>query len=158
MGPGRVLLAAADTIGERRLPRAIAPLFERGALGDAKEMMQGLRHGPERAADPDWQALTGIMRPLTPVAAGFIAISRCLLPDAANRVSAVSLLLAQAHSAANLSLPPDLMVSAHASHVTGPLSGLMDRSAGTPIARAIASTAMRRSTSSSLAESLSRSN
>jgi len=59
------LLAAADAIGERRLLRAIAPLFQRAALGDANEMMQGLRHGPERAAALDWQALTGIMRPLT---------------------------------------------------------------------------------------------
>jgi HEAT repeat protein len=59
------LLAAADAIGERRLLRAIAPLFQRAALGDGYEMMQGLRHGPERAAAPDWQTLTGIMRPLT---------------------------------------------------------------------------------------------
>jgi hypothetical protein len=29
------------------------------------EMMQGLRHGPERAVAPDWQVLTSIMRPLT---------------------------------------------------------------------------------------------
>jgi HEAT repeat protein len=28
-------------------------------------MMRGLRHGPERAAAPDWPALTAIMRPLT---------------------------------------------------------------------------------------------
>ena len=28
-------------------------------------MMHNLRHGPERAAAPNWQALTGIMRPLT---------------------------------------------------------------------------------------------
>src|SRR5215469_13396358 len=34
------LLAAADAIGERRLLRAIAPLFQRAALGDAYEMMQ----------------------------------------------------------------------------------------------------------------------
>jgi HEAT repeat protein len=27
--------------------------------------MQCLRHGPERAVAPEWQALTGIMRPLT---------------------------------------------------------------------------------------------
>jgi HEAT repeat protein len=27
-------------------------------------MMQGIRHGPERAAAPDWQALADIMRPL----------------------------------------------------------------------------------------------
>jgi HEAT repeat protein len=59
------LLAAAGAIGDRRLLRAIAPLFQRAALGDAHEMMQGLRHGPERAAAPDWQALAGIMRPLT---------------------------------------------------------------------------------------------
>jgi hypothetical protein len=59
------LLAAADAIGERRLRRAIAPLFQRATLGDAYEMMQKLRHGPERAAALDWQALTGIMRPLT---------------------------------------------------------------------------------------------
>lgn len=59
------LLAAAEAIGERRLLRAIAPLFQRAALGDGYEMMQDLRHGPERAAAPDWPALTGIMRPLT---------------------------------------------------------------------------------------------
>jgi hypothetical protein len=59
------LLAAADAIGERRLLRAIAPLFQLAALGDGYEMMQGLRHGPERAAAPDWQVLTGVMRPLT---------------------------------------------------------------------------------------------
>jgi len=59
------LIAAADAIGERRLPGAIAPLFQRAALGDAHEMMQDLRHGPERAVAPDWQALTRIMRPLT---------------------------------------------------------------------------------------------
>jgi len=58
------LLAAADAIGERLLT-AIAPLFQRAALGDANEMMQGLRHGPERAAAPDWHALTAIMSPLT---------------------------------------------------------------------------------------------
>jgi len=59
------LLAAGDAIGERRLLRAIAPLFQRAALGDGHEMMQGLRHGPERAAAPDWHLLTAIMRPLT---------------------------------------------------------------------------------------------
>ncbi|TDC47814.1 hypothetical protein E1281_25700 [Actinomadura sp. KC345] len=59
------LLAAADAIGERRLLRAIAPLFQKAPLGDAHEMMRGLRHGPEQAAAPNWQALTGIMRPLT---------------------------------------------------------------------------------------------
>lgn len=59
------LLAAADAIGERRLLRAIAPLYQRAALGDAYEMMQNLRHGPERAVAPDWQVLTSIMRPLT---------------------------------------------------------------------------------------------
>jgi HEAT repeat protein len=59
------LLAAADAIGDRRLLRAIAPLFQRAALGDAYEMMQNLRHGPERAVAPDWPALTTIMQPLT---------------------------------------------------------------------------------------------
>jgi hypothetical protein len=59
------LLAAADAIGERRLLRAIAPLFQRAALGYAYEMMRGLRHGPERAVAPDSQVLTSIMRPLT---------------------------------------------------------------------------------------------
>ncbi len=58
------LLAAADAIGERRLLRAIAPVFHRAALGDGYEMMQDLRHGPERAAAPDWHVLTTIMRPL----------------------------------------------------------------------------------------------
>jgi hypothetical protein len=61
----RFLLAAADEIGRRRLPRGIAPLFERAALGDAFEMMRGLRHGPERAVAPDYAALADIMRPLT---------------------------------------------------------------------------------------------
>jgi hypothetical protein len=59
------LLAVADAIGERRLLRAIAPLFQRAALGDAYEMMQGLRHGPERAVASNWQVLASIMRPLT---------------------------------------------------------------------------------------------
>jgi hypothetical protein len=59
------LLAAADAIGERRLLHAIAPLFQKASLGDAHEMMRGLRHGPEQAAAPNWQALTNIMRPLT---------------------------------------------------------------------------------------------
>jgi HEAT repeat protein len=59
------LIAAADAIGERRLLQAIAPLFQRAALGDGYEMMQGLRHGPERAVAPDWPLLTSIMRPLT---------------------------------------------------------------------------------------------
>jgi len=60
-----LLLAAADAIGERRLLHAIAPLFQRAALGDAHEMMLSLRHGPERAVAPDWQVLTSVMRPLT---------------------------------------------------------------------------------------------
>lgn len=42
----------------------IAPVFERAALGDAWEMMQPIRHGPERAVAPDWSRLTAIMRPL----------------------------------------------------------------------------------------------
>jgi hypothetical protein len=59
------LLAAADAIGERGLPLAIGPLFQRAALGDGHEMMQGLRHGAERAVAGDWQALAAFMRPLT---------------------------------------------------------------------------------------------
>lgn len=59
-----LLVAFADEIGERRLIPAIAPLFERAALGDAYEMMQSIRHGPERAISPDWSVLTAIMRPL----------------------------------------------------------------------------------------------
>lgn len=61
----RFLLAAADQVGERRLARGIAPLFERAALGDAFEMMRGLRHGPERAVAPDYGLLIDILRPLT---------------------------------------------------------------------------------------------
>jgi hypothetical protein len=59
------LLAAADAIGERRLLGAVAPLFQRAALGHGYGMMQAFRHGPEAAAAPDWAALTAIMRPLT---------------------------------------------------------------------------------------------
>lgn len=59
------LLAVADAIGERGLLAAIGPLFQRAALGDGYEMMQGLRHGPERAVAGDWAALATIMRPLT---------------------------------------------------------------------------------------------
>lgn len=60
-----LLIAAADAIGERRLVRAIAPLYERAALGDVFDMMQGIRHGPEKAIAPDWAQLTAIMRPLS---------------------------------------------------------------------------------------------
>ena len=59
------LRAAADAIGDRRLVRAIGPLFQRAALGDGYEMMQGLRHGDERAVAQSWSLLAGIMRPLT---------------------------------------------------------------------------------------------
>lgn len=48
------LLAAADAIGERRLLAAVAPVFQRAALGEGFEMMQALRHGPEQAVAPDW--------------------------------------------------------------------------------------------------------
>lgn len=58
------LLAAADAIGGRRLVRGHRPLFQRPALADGYEMMQGLRHDPERAVTPDWQLLTSIMRSL----------------------------------------------------------------------------------------------
>ena len=59
-----LLIALADEVGDRRLVVGIAPLFERAALGDVFEMMQGIRHGPERAVEPDWGVLTAIMRPL----------------------------------------------------------------------------------------------
>lgn len=62
------LLAAAEAIGQRRLVQAIAPLFQRAALGDACEMMPVFRHGPERAVAPDWQLLASIMHPLVRVA------------------------------------------------------------------------------------------
>lgn len=58
------LIAFADEVGERRLVEGIAPVFERAALGDAFEMMQSIRHGPEKAVAGDWPRLTGIMRPL----------------------------------------------------------------------------------------------
>ena len=60
-----LLLAIADGIGERRLVRAIGPLYERAALGDVFEVLRGLRHGPERAVAPTYGILTGIMRPLS---------------------------------------------------------------------------------------------
>jgi hypothetical protein len=59
------LLAAADTIGDRQLVRAIGLVFQRAALGEGYEMMQGLRHGAERAVAHNWSVLTDIMRRLT---------------------------------------------------------------------------------------------
>jgi hypothetical protein len=59
------LIAAADAIGDRRLLRAIAPLYQRAALGDGYEMMQHFRHGPEQAVAPHRELLADIMRPLT---------------------------------------------------------------------------------------------
>jgi HEAT repeats len=59
------LRAAADAIGDRQLVRAISLLFQRAALGDGYEMMQGLRHGAERAVAQNWSLLADIMRPLT---------------------------------------------------------------------------------------------
>ena len=59
-----LLIALADEVGDRRLVAGIAPLFERAALGDVFEMMQGIRHGAERAVEPAWGLLTAIMRPL----------------------------------------------------------------------------------------------
>lgn len=58
------LLAFADEIGNRRLASAIRPLYELASLGDAFEMMQAIRHGPERAVAPDWGVLIEIMKPL----------------------------------------------------------------------------------------------
>jgi len=59
-----LLLAIAEEVGDRRLVEAIAPLYERVALGDVYESMPTIRHGPERAIERDWERLTAIMRPL----------------------------------------------------------------------------------------------
>jgi HEAT repeat protein len=59
------LLAAADAIGDRQLVDAIGPLFQRAALGDGYDLMQGLRHGVERAVAQNWSLLADIMRQLT---------------------------------------------------------------------------------------------
>jgi HEAT repeat protein len=59
-----LLLAIADSIGERRLVRAIQLVYERAAPGDVFEMLRGLRHGPELAVAPDWGRLVAILRPL----------------------------------------------------------------------------------------------
>jgi hypothetical protein len=59
------LRAAADAIGDRQLVQAIGPLFQRAALGDGYEIMQGLRHGVERAVAQNWSLLAEIMRQLT---------------------------------------------------------------------------------------------
>jgi hypothetical protein len=59
------LRAAADAIGDRQLVPAIGLVFQRAALGDGYGMMQGLRHGAERAVAQNWSLLTDIMRPLT---------------------------------------------------------------------------------------------
>jgi hypothetical protein len=58
------LIALAYEVGDRRLTAGIAPLYERAALGDVFDMMQGIRHGPERAVEPELSRLTAIMRPL----------------------------------------------------------------------------------------------
>jgi hypothetical protein len=60
-----LLLACADSVGDRRLIEAIAPVFRAASLGGAFGHMQGIRHGPERAVDPDWRALAQVMRTLT---------------------------------------------------------------------------------------------
>lgn len=56
------LMAFADEIGRRGLVAGISELYERAALGDAFEMMDGLRHGAEAAVNGDWASLTEIMR------------------------------------------------------------------------------------------------
>jgi hypothetical protein len=59
----RRMEARAPAAGHRR-PQAAAchrPAVPAGCPGH--EMMQGLRHGPERAVAGDPQALTAIMRP-----------------------------------------------------------------------------------------------
>jgi HEAT repeat protein len=57
------LLAAADVIGERGWARSVVPVFERAARGDLYEMMQDIRHGPERAAGA--AELAALLEPLT---------------------------------------------------------------------------------------------
>jgi hypothetical protein len=57
------LLAAADVIGERGWIRGVVPVFERAARGDLYEMMQDIRHGPERATEV--ADLAALLEPLT---------------------------------------------------------------------------------------------
>lgn len=57
------LLAAADVIGERGWIRGVVPAFERAAKGDLYEVMQDIRHGPERAAEA--AELAALLEPLT---------------------------------------------------------------------------------------------
>jgi hypothetical protein len=57
------LIAAADVIGERGWIRGVVPVFERAARGDLYELMQDIRHGPERAAGA--AELAALLEPLT---------------------------------------------------------------------------------------------
>jgi hypothetical protein len=57
------LLAAADVIGERGWVRGVVPVFERAAKGDLYELMQDIRHGPERVAGA--AELAALLEPLT---------------------------------------------------------------------------------------------
>jgi hypothetical protein len=58
------LVAIGDEIGRRRLVEGISGLYERMALGDGFEMMEGFRHGAEAAVDGNWPLLSRIMRDL----------------------------------------------------------------------------------------------
>src|SRR5262245_54529151 len=58
------LVAIADEIGRRHLVAGIGELYERMALGDGFEMMEGFRHGAEAAVEGDWQTLLRIMQGL----------------------------------------------------------------------------------------------
>jgi HEAT repeat protein len=57
------LVAAADVIGERGWIQGVVPIFERAARGDLYEMIQDIRHGPERAAEA--AELAALLEPLT---------------------------------------------------------------------------------------------
>jgi HEAT repeats len=57
------LIAAADVIGERGWVRGVVPVFERAARGDLYELMQDIRHGPERATGA--AELAALLEPLT---------------------------------------------------------------------------------------------
>lgn len=59
-----LLIAVADEIGRRGAVGGIVPLYERAPRGDAFEMMQSLRHGPEQAVGEDTPRLVHIMRGL----------------------------------------------------------------------------------------------
>lgn len=58
------LVAAADVVGMNGWRSAVTKIFERAALGDVYDMMQSIRHGPERAFSDDIAPLVAILEPL----------------------------------------------------------------------------------------------